>query len=74
MQVDISHTWILFSSIFLAFSFVFGATIKAAFEAILFLFATHPFDVGDMLLLDSERYKVCGLRVLLSGARAHRST
>jgi hypothetical protein len=35
-----------FTSVLLALSFVFGETAKKAFEAIVFLFVIHPYDIG----------------------------
>ena len=32
--------------------FLFGNTAKNVFEAIIFLFVTHPFDVGDRCVID----------------------
>ena len=58
MQVDVSHTWVLFSSVFLGFSFIFANSIKAAFDAICFIFIVHPFDVGDYLQMDNDKLKV----------------
>eukprot|EP00891_Asterochloris_glomerata_P004863 jgi/Astpho2/4863/Aster-05797 len=46
-NVDIRKTWLLFSSIVLAFAFVFGNTVKTAFESVVFLFSIHAFDVGQ---------------------------
>ena len=34
-----------------------GGSIKSAFEATLWIFSVHPMDVGDVLLIDNERYK-----------------
>lgn len=31
---------------------MFGNTCKTAFEAIIFVFVVHPFDVGDRCLID----------------------
>lgn len=33
-------------------AFIFGNTCKTAFEAIVFLFVMHPFDVGDRCEID----------------------
>lgn len=40
------------SSQILVVAFVFGNTCKTMFEAIIFLFAMHPFDVGDRCEID----------------------
>ncbi|GIL65964.1 hypothetical protein Vafri_19606 [Volvox africanus] len=50
-QVNVRELWLTFSSVTLAFVFVFGNSIRSIYEAVLFLFVVHPFDVGDWLLL-----------------------
>lgn len=40
------------STQFLVAAFVFGNTCKNVFESVVFLFVTHPFDVGDRLVVD----------------------
>ena len=54
-QVDLSKAWLTFSSIVLAFAFVFGNSIRNMYEAVIFLFVVHPFDVGDVLLMGAEQ-------------------
>lgn len=46
--------WITFSSIILAFSFVFSKSIGDMYAAVIFLFVVHPFDVGDALMIGSS--------------------
>ena len=43
MQVDITKVWLSFSSIFLAFTFVFGNSLRNLYESIVFLFVIHPY-------------------------------
>lgn len=43
---------VFISSQMLLVVFVFGNTCKTVFEAIIFLFVMHPFDVGDRCLID----------------------
>ncbi|KAG2445860.1 hypothetical protein HXX76_000464 [Chlamydomonas incerta] len=50
-QVNVRELWLTFSSVTLAFVFVFGNSIRSIYEAVLFLFVVHPFDVGDYVLL-----------------------
>lgn len=47
--LDIATTkfFVFLSSQLLLVTFVFGNTLKMIFEAIIFLFVMHPFDVGD---------------------------
>lgn len=39
-------------------SFVFGNSLRQLYENCVFLFMRHPFDVGDVVRLDGERYTV----------------
>lgn len=43
---------LFFSSQLLVAVFVFGNTCKTVFEAIIFVFVMHPFDVGDRCVID----------------------
>lgn len=58
MQVDLQKTWVMFSSIVLAFAFVFGNSVRTVYESIIYLFVVHPFDVGDKIVVDSVSSKV----------------
>ncbi len=58
VQVDIQKVWLLFSSVVLAFAFVFGNSIRQLYEAVIFLFVIHPYDVGDWLLMGTSQYQV----------------
>lgn len=40
------------STIIVGFSFVFGNSAKNIFESMIFIFATHPYDVGDLVCID----------------------
>lgn len=40
------------SSQLVVVAFIFGNTCKTVFEAIIFLFVMHPFDVGDRCEID----------------------
>ncbi len=46
--------WATITTILLAFVFVFGNSIRNIYEAVIFLFVVHPFDVGDVLLIGAE--------------------
>ena len=52
-------TWQALSAGLLAFSFVFGNSIRQVWENMVFLFTVHPFDVGDSIKLDGQFVKVC---------------
>jgi len=43
---------VFISSQLLLVVFVFGNTAKTVFEAIIFVFVMHPFDVGDRCVID----------------------
>lgn len=53
-QVDVNKVWTTITTIILAFVFVFGNSIRNIYEAVIFLFVVHPFDVGDALLLGAD--------------------
>lgn len=55
VQVDINKVWTTITTIILAFVFVFGNSIRNIYEAVIFLFVVHPFDVGDVLLLGADQ-------------------
>ena len=62
-HVDIVRVWVTLSSVILAFTFVFGASIRRSYENVMFLFVVHPFDVGDRLLIDGESYVVYKMKL-----------
>ena len=47
LGIETTHFFVFLSSQVLLTVFVFGNTLKTVFEAIVFLFMMHPFDVGD---------------------------
>lgn len=57
LGIATTHFFVLISSQALVAVFMFGNTLKMVFEAIIFLFVMHPFDVGD-------RCEVEGVQVL----------
>lgn len=50
-----------FSSQLLLVVFIFGNTCKNIFEAIIFLFVIHPFDVGDRCEIDGVQVQMVKL-------------
>ncbi|KAJ9183759.1 hypothetical protein P3X46_007571 [Hevea brasiliensis] len=44
--------------------FMFGNTVKTVFEAIIFVFVMHPFDVGDRCLIDGIQMTVDEMEIL----------
>ncbi|KAI9312179.1 Mechanosensitive ion channel-domain-containing protein, partial [Dichotomocladium elegans] len=53
-------------SAFIAVSFVFGNSAKDAFESIIFVFVTHPFDAGDRVLVGVENWQVLNVGLLFT--------
>lgn len=50
-----SKFFIFLSSQIVVVAFIFGNTCKTIFEAIIFLFVMHPFDVGDRCEIDGTQ-------------------
>lgn len=50
----------------LGFTFIFGGFAKAIFEDLVFLFITHPYDVGDDIMLNGEQSTVVNVDLLTS--------
>lgn len=42
------------ATIVLGFSFVFGHSAQTLFESLIFIFSTHVFDVGDLVMIDDQ--------------------
>ncbi|KAM5566129.1 mechanosensitive ion channel protein 10 [Rosa sericea] len=55
---------VFLSTQFLLAAFMFGNTCKNVFEAIVFMFVTHPFDVGDRIVVDDVLLMVEEMNVL----------
>ncbi|XP_074292545.1 mechanosensitive ion channel protein 10-like isoform X2 [Silene latifolia] len=47
----------------LAATFIFGDTAKALFQGLIFVYVVHPFDVGDLCLIDGELVEVVRISV-----------
>ena len=62
-----TETLIFISSQLLLVVFMFGNTARTVFEAVIFIFVTHPFDVKDRCVIDGVQvcYLVLRLRVRL---------
>jgi small-conductance mechanosensitive channel len=52
MEIATTKVLLLLSSQFVVVAFIFGNTCKTIFEAIIFVFVMHPFDVGDRCVID----------------------
>ncbi|KAG8378009.1 hypothetical protein BUALT_Bualt08G0093500 [Buddleja alternifolia] len=64
LKVATTHFFIFLSSQLLLVVFMFGNTCKTTFEAIIFLFVMHPFDVGDRIELDGVQMVVEEMNIL----------
>lgn len=57
-RVDVMNFYLTFSSMILAFSFIFNQSLRMIYENAVFLFVIHPYDIGDTLLLDKQACRV----------------
>ncbi|KAL2522290.1 Mechanosensitive ion channel protein 6 [Forsythia ovata] len=64
LKVATTHFFIFLSSQLLLVVFMFGNTCKTTFEAIIFLFVMHPFDVGDRVEIDEVQMVVEEMNIL----------
>ncbi|XWS70074.1 hypothetical protein CRYUN_Cryun03dG0017800 [Craigia yunnanensis] len=55
---------VFISSQLLLVAFMFGNTAKTVFEAIIFVFVMHPFDVGDRCVIDGVQMVVEEMNIL----------
>ncbi|XVE97921.1 hypothetical protein REPUB_Repub03eG0060600 [Reevesia pubescens] len=55
---------VFISSQLLLVAFMFGNTAKVVFEAIIFVFVMHPFDVGDRCVIDGVQMVVEEMNIL----------
>lgn len=57
LGIATSHVILLVSSRLVLAGFIFGNTYKTVFEAIVFVFVMHPFDVGDRCVVDGVQVR-----------------
>ena len=60
---SIKDTWISFSGLLLAFSFLFAGAAQIAFENIIFLYSVRSYLTGDILLVDGEYLEVTEMSI-----------
>lgn len=69
LNIATSKFLVFISSQIVVVAFIFGNTCKTIFEAIIFLFVMHPFDVGDRCEIDgvqvSKDVQNFGFKILL---------
>ncbi|ORX54537.1 hypothetical protein DM01DRAFT_265779 [Hesseltinella vesiculosa] len=51
-QINLYAALVPLGTFIMGVSFMFSNTVKVAFESIMFLFVTHPYDAGDNVLID----------------------
>ncbi|XWS27394.1 hypothetical protein CRYUN_Cryun26dG0111400 [Craigia yunnanensis] len=64
LGIATSKVLVFLSSQLLLVAFIFGNTCKTVFEAIIFLFVIHPFDVGDRCEIDGVQMVVEEMNIL----------
>lgn len=64
LKLATTHFFIFLSSQLILVAFVFGNTCKTLFEAVIFLFVMHPFDVGDRCEIDGVQMIVEEMNIL----------
>ncbi|KAL6634895.1 hypothetical protein ACP70R_027566 [Stipagrostis hirtigluma subsp. patula] len=64
LGIATTHFFVFISSQLLVAVFVFGNTLKTVFEAIVFLFVMHPFDVGDRCEIEGVQVVVEEMNIM----------
>ncbi|RLN07529.1 mechanosensitive ion channel protein 6-like [Panicum miliaceum] len=64
LGIATTHFFVFLSSQVLLAVFVFGNTLKTVFEAIVFLFVMHPFDVGDRCEIEDVQMVVEEMNIM----------
>ncbi|KAK6912858.1 Mechanosensitive ion channel MscS [Dillenia turbinata] len=64
MEIATTKVLVVLSSQLVVAAFMFGNTCKNIFEAIIFVFVMHPFDVGDRCVIDGTQMVVEEMNIL----------
>ncbi|XP_073052401.1 mechanosensitive ion channel protein 10-like [Primulina eburnea] len=64
MEITTTKVLVFISSQILLLVFMFGNTVKTVFEAIIFVFVVHPFDIGDRCVVDGVQLVVDEMDIL----------
>ncbi|XP_051188326.1 mechanosensitive ion channel protein 4 [Lolium perenne] len=64
LGITTTRFFVVISSQLLVAVFIFGNTLKTIFEAIIFLFVMHPFDVGDRCEVDNMQVVVEEMNIM----------
>tara|TARA_B100000482_G_scaffold122047_1_gene88241 strand:- start:22 stop:1068 length:1047 start_codon:yes stop_codon:yes gene_type:complete len=67
-EQNVLEMWLTLSSFILAFAFMFGNSIRECFEGVIFIFITHPYDVGDNILINGNRFVIKNINILQTEA------
>ena len=59
----VTKFWSTYLFIAGSFGFLFKSSFRTTFEAMILIFARHPFDVGDIVLIDDMKLSVVVMRV-----------
>ncbi|KAH9626937.1 hypothetical protein KSS87_003888 [Heliosperma pusillum] len=62
-RIATTNLLILIASPFFAATFIFGDTCKSLFQGIMFVYVVHPFDVGDLCVIDEKMMEVKSIGV-----------
>ncbi|GMH17603.1 hypothetical protein Nepgr_019444 [Nepenthes gracilis] len=63
-EIATTKLLVVIASPILAATFIFGDTCKTLFEGIIFSFVKHPFDVGDLCIIDGIEMEVKCMGIL----------
>ncbi|PSR99546.1 Mechanosensitive ion channel protein [Actinidia chinensis var. chinensis] len=64
LKITSTHFFVFIGSQLLLVAFMFGNSCKTTFEAVIFLFVMHPFDVGDRCEVDGVQMVVEEMNIL----------
>ncbi|KAI9106628.1 hypothetical protein K1719_022156 [Acacia pycnantha] len=64
MEIATTKVLVFISSQLVVASFMYGSTCKHIFEALIFVFVMHPFDVGDRCVVDGVPLLVEEMNIL----------
>ncbi|KAH7444980.1 hypothetical protein KP509_02G100500 [Ceratopteris richardii] len=64
LEIATTQVLLFATSQLLLLGFIFSNTLKQTFEAIIFLFVMHPFDVGDRCIVDGKQLIVEEMKIL----------
>jgi len=65
-NINVVAGFATFSATLVGLSFIFGNSIRTIFESLVFLFSRHPYDVGDWVVINCEKYQIKKARLLFT--------